>query len=209
MNTSITGAIIAGGRSSRFGNINKARAILDGKTLLEHVYDRLRPQVEQLYINCQSDFTSATQIDSSRIVEDYLPKRKGPLNGVLGCLDKCAEDGYDWLLIAPCDTPFLPIELGSGLLDAAQKSQVELVIPVYKGIPQASLSLWHVSLLEPLKRSVVEQGTEGFRQFYPHTLHELLEWPQAEYDPFININHQGDLTEAADIINTIGNKKQD
>ncbi len=206
---SITGAIIAGGRSSRFGNINKARAVLGGKTLLEHVYDRLTPQVERLYINCQPDFISATPIQSPRIVENYLANKKGPLNGVLGCLEKSVEDGSEWLLIAPCDTPFLPHDLGTKLLDAAQKSQVELAMPVYKGIPQASLSLWHRSLLEPLKRAVTKQGAEGFKQFYPHTLYELVEWPQAEYDPFLNINHQGDLTEAADIMNLIGDRKSD
>jgi molybdopterin-guanine dinucleotide biosynthesis protein A len=206
---SITGAIIAGGRSSRFGNINKARAILGGKPLLEHVYDRLTPQVDHLYINCHKNYFETTRIDSPNIVDDFVPGQKGPLNGVLGCLDACVKDGFEWLLIAPCDTPFLPMDLASRLMDAVIKRQVELVIPVYKGIPQASLSLWHASLLEPLRKSVVEQGSEGFKQFYPHSLHELLEWPQETYDPFININHQGDLTEAADIINQLGIKTPD
>lgn len=209
MNTSITGAIIAGGRSGRFGNINKARAILGGKTLLEHVHDRLQPQVGQLYINCQPDFASTTQIYSPLIVEDYLPNKKGPLNGVLGALSKTVEDGFDWMLIAPCDTPFLPLDLASVLMKIAMERNLELVIPSYKGIPQASLSLWHGNLLEPLRQSVVDQGAEGFKQFYPHTLYELVEWPQVDYDPFININHQEDLSEATEIFNRLQTRGQD
>lgn len=209
MNTSITGAIIAGGRSGRFGNINKARAVLGGKTLLEHVHDRLQPQVNQLYINCPPDFALATEISSPVIVEDYLPNKKGPLNGVLGALSKTVEDGFDWMLIAPCDTPFLPLDLASVLVNIAMDRNLELVIPAYKGIPQASLSLWHSNLLEPLRQSVVDQGAEGFKQFYPHTLYELVEWPQADYDPFLNVNHQVDLSEATEIFNRRQSQRAD
>lgn len=209
MNTSITGAIIAGGRSGRFGNINKARAVLGGKTLLEHVHDRLQPQVSQIYINCPPDFALATEISSPRIVEDYLPNKKGPLNGVLGALNKTVEDGFDWMLIAPCDTPFLPLDLASVLVNIAMERKLELVIPAYKGIPRASLSLWHRNLLEPLRQSVIDQGAEGFKQFYPHTLYELVEWSQTDYDPFLNVNHQDDLSEATEIFNRLQGQRAD
>jgi len=206
MNTKIAGAIIAGGKSGRFGNINKARAMLGGKTLLEHVHDRLQPQVSALYINCQPDFIAASQVNSPLIAEDYLPNKKGPLNGVLGALSKTIENGFEWMLIAPCDTPFLPLNLASVLMNAATERNLELVIPAYKGIPQASLSLWHRNLLEPLRKSVVDHGAEGFKQFYPHTLYELLEWPQADHNPFLNINHQGDLSEATEVFNRLRNQ---
>lgn len=209
MNTTVAGAIIAGGKSSRFGDINKARAQLGGKTLLKHVYERLQPQVSQLYLNCQPDFPATAEIDSPLIVQDYLANQKGPLNGVLGVLDRAVEDGHEWLLITPCDTPFMPANLAIKLLDIARENSLEMVVPSYKGIPQASLSLWHRNLLQPLMRAVLDRGAEGFKQFYPHTLYELVEWPQADYDPFLNVNHQSDLSEAALILNKLNSERPD
>jgi len=152
MNTSIAGAIIAGGKSSRFGDINKARALLGGKTLLKHVHERLRPQVSHLYLNCQPDFPATDEIDSPSIVQDFLANKTGPLNGVLGALDRSVEDGYEWLLIAPCDTPFIPVDLATRLLNNAQ-------------------------------------------------------WPQSDYDPFLNVNHQSDLCEAAHILKNLNSER--
>lgn len=207
MNTSIAGAIIAGGKSSRFGDINKARTLLGGKTLLKHVHERLRPQVSHLYLNCQPDFPATDEIDSPSIVQDFLANKTGPLNGVLGALDRSVEDGYEWLLIAPCDTPFIPVDLATRLLNNAHSQSLELVIPSYEGIPQPSLSLWHRNLLQPLRSAVVDQGSEGFKQFYPHTLYELVEWPQSDYDPFLNVNHQSDLCEAAHILKNLNSER--
>jgi molybdenum cofactor guanylyltransferase len=207
MNTAIAGAIITGGKSSRFGDINKARALLGGKTLLKHVHERLQPQVGLLYLNCQPDFPATDEIDSPLIVQDYVANKKGPLNGVLGVLDKAVEDGHEWLLIAPCDTPFIPGDLATRLMNNAHTKSLELVIPSYKGIPQPSLSLWHRNLLQPLMQAVVDQGAEGFKQFYPHTHYELVEWPQADYDPFLNVNHQSDLSEAELILNKLNSER--
>ncbi len=47
----VDAVILAAGRSSRMGSVNKVQAVLAGKSLLNHVIDRLAPQVDQMVIN--------------------------------------------------------------------------------------------------------------------------------------------------------------
>ncbi|MDX1556713.1 MAG: NTP transferase domain-containing protein, partial [Xanthomonadales bacterium] len=47
------GVILAGGRSRRFGSRPKALAILGGVTLIEHVIERLSPQVSDMALSVE------------------------------------------------------------------------------------------------------------------------------------------------------------
>ena len=47
----ITGLILAGGRGSRMGSIDKGLAPLGNQPMVQHVIDRLKPQVQRLLIN--------------------------------------------------------------------------------------------------------------------------------------------------------------
>lgn len=47
----VTGVILAGGRGRRMGMVDKGLQLLKGKPMVEHVIDRLRPQVSTLMIN--------------------------------------------------------------------------------------------------------------------------------------------------------------
>jgi molybdenum cofactor guanylyltransferase len=95
----LLGAIIAGGQSRRFGS-DKAIAILDGKPLMQHVMDYLRPQVDDL-ISCGHIWPNIAY------VADQPRPGLGPLGGLCAALHYGAENGFDGLLSAPCDV--LPV----------------------------------------------------------------------------------------------------
>ena len=71
--TNIDGVILAAGRSSRMGESNKVQSQLAGRTLLDHVRDRLEPQVDQLIVNGDS------AICGEAAVVDVIDAAKGPL----------------------------------------------------------------------------------------------------------------------------------
>jgi molybdenum cofactor guanylyltransferase len=95
----LLGAIIAGGGSRRFGG-DKAAALLNGRALIDHVADALRPQVDALIV-CGRDLPG---LDS---VADRPTADMGPLGGLCAALHYAAQHKYDAVLTAGCDV--LPV----------------------------------------------------------------------------------------------------
>lgn len=198
----IAGAIIAGGHSRRFGSSEKALAMLAGLPLIEHVYQRLSPQVSTVWLNLANDIQQPKSIRAT-LINDATQKRDGPLAGVLSALRAASDEGFEWLLIAPCDTPFIPMNLGEKLVRKCIESESLLGIARAEGWNHPSLSIWNTGLLGSLEDSVLNHSKAGFKQFYPDTRHCFAEWGIGDYDPFFNINTPQDIEAAADIINRI------
>lgn len=95
------GAIIAGGKSTRFGG-DKGAALLNGKALIDHVADALRPQCDALII-CGREWPG---IESH---EDRPAPDMGPLGGLNAALHVAQQNGYCEVLTAGCDV--LPVPL--------------------------------------------------------------------------------------------------
>ena len=55
MNITVAGILLAGGKSSRMGGGDKCMRLLAGKPILEHIIERVGPQVSQLVINTNGD----------------------------------------------------------------------------------------------------------------------------------------------------------
>lgn len=195
------GVILAGGRSSRFGG-SKALAELGGKPLIGHVIERLRPQVDLVALSVEKaspdlDFLGLEQI------EDLEVGVQGPLPALRAAMRWLAtKQAGEWLLLAPCDTPFIPVDLVQRLLDRALETGSPGCVPRYQGELQPATSLWHVSARPQLRRAVVA-GLRGFRQFLHLHPVAVLDWPaddpaEDEYPgPFFNVNTHDDLQTAA------------
>lgn len=93
------GAIIAGGKSTRFGS-DKGSALLHGKALIDHVADGLRAQVALLVI-AGRDWPTLPRVD------DWPSPDLGPLGGLCGALRFAAANGFDAVISAGCDV--LPV----------------------------------------------------------------------------------------------------
>lgn len=95
----LLGAIIAGGGSRRFGG-DKAAALLNGRALIDHVADALRPQVGALIV-CGRDWPGLNA------VADRPAPDMGPLGGLCAALHYAAQHKFDFVLTAGCDV--LPV----------------------------------------------------------------------------------------------------
>lgn len=107
----IAGVVLAGGRSRRFGR-DKAREPLGGRPLIAWSLDALGSGSSRLAINGPADLAAALGLPSVADVETAQPS---PLAGIAGALAWAASQGCSHCLTAPCDTPFLPTDLGSRL----------------------------------------------------------------------------------------------
>jgi len=133
------GAVLVGGRSRRFGS-DKAAALLDGRSLLEHVTDALAPHVAEVAVIRAAD---------DRPVPDL-----GPLGGLAGALHLAMAGGFDRVLVAPCDTPRLPGPL-LALLAASTAPLFVADLPV--------LGAWPAALGQDLEHHLGEGGDRSVR----------------------------------------------
>ena len=122
----ITGLILAGGRGSRMGNLDKGLQMLDGTPLIEHVIRRLSPQVGQLLINANRHLETYQQFGWP-VVSDELTGYEGPLAGLQAGLHHCTTP---YLVTAPCDGPFLPTDLVAQLAGALERDNADVAVAV-------------------------------------------------------------------------------
>lgn len=120
----IAAVILAGGMGRRMGGADKGLVDYQGRPLIEWTLATLTPQVDQLVISANRNLDTYAAY-GHHVLPDTLPDFPGPLAGVLAALDAVQAD---WLLAVPCDTPHLPADLVSRLLDAAQQEDVPLAV---------------------------------------------------------------------------------
>jgi molybdopterin-guanine dinucleotide biosynthesis protein A len=120
----LAAVVLAGGRGSRMGGVDKGWVAYRGRPLIEWVLDALAPQVGEQLIsaNRSLDRYAAT---GHRVLVDSLPDFPGPLAGVLVAMRAVAAP---WLLVVPCDTPHLPGDLAARLLEGARAAGRPLAV---------------------------------------------------------------------------------
>ncbi|WP_394779288.1 molybdenum cofactor guanylyltransferase MobA [Undibacterium sp.] len=128
----ITGLLLAGGRGSRMGDVDKGLQLFRGEPLAFHAMQGLSPQVGPLLIsaNRNGDSYQAMGMRLARrggttLCADQLAGFAGPLAGLQAGLRQC-NTGY--LLSAPCDSPFLPPDLAQRLVQALLEQQADLAV---------------------------------------------------------------------------------
>ncbi|MDL5361141.1 molybdenum cofactor guanylyltransferase [Halalkalicoccus sp. NIPERK01] len=116
------GVVLAGGRSTRFGDEDKATADLAGTPMIRRVGDRLEGVTDRLVVNCRADQTRAIESafdgypNPVTIAEDPAPD-EGPMAGIMTGLRATASE---YAFVAACDMPFVEPALVSYLLSRAE-----------------------------------------------------------------------------------------
>jgi molybdenum cofactor guanylyltransferase len=103
----ITGLILAGGRGSRMGHVDKGLQPFRGMPMAAHVIARLGPQVGRLAINANQNQDAYAGFGVP-VWADDLAGFEGPLAGLETGLRRCPSA---LMVTAPCDSPFLPHDL--------------------------------------------------------------------------------------------------
>ncbi len=122
----ITGLVLAGGRGSRMGNVDKGLQPFRGSTMAQHVIDRLVPQVGSVMVNANRNLEAWLEL-AAPVWADETPGFAGPLAGLEAGLRHCTTP---WLLAVPCDSPFLPQDLAVRLAAAAEDADADLAFAV-------------------------------------------------------------------------------
>lgn len=191
------GVILAGGQATRMGGGDKGLLRLGGQTLLDHVIERLEPQVAEVALNANGD---PARFSSLRlpVLADSIAGFVGPLAGVLAGLDWAAARGGDAIVTAAADTPFFPCDLVPQLLLRGEGMTHPLVLAATPDVKRGTarhptFGLWPVALRDDLRTAL----NGGLRKVVlwteQHGGREAL-FPQEQ--AFFNVNTPEDLAQA-------------
>ena len=133
-----TGAILAGGHSTRFGDRDKAVAPLGGVPMVRRVADRLAgaddpvppgadraaggdPVVDELVISCRADQRAAIDdaLDGLRLTPRWAIDDEPDLGPVAGIRNACRAAHGEYVAVVACDMPFVDPSLLAALADDA------------------------------------------------------------------------------------------
>jgi molybdenum cofactor guanylyltransferase len=180
----IQGLILAGGRGQRMNGADKGLLTFKDIPLVSHVARRLRPQVADLVIACNRNQHEYEQIvPDATLLNDQRPDFPGPLAGVEAALQ---ASQYDFLLVCPCDSPFLPENLGSTLLSALLASDSDAAV-VHDGKRQQHLFfVLRCSAKEELT-SYLDSGERRVFGFLERIKTETVDF-STQSEAFLNIN---------------------
>lgn len=122
--TDVTCTILAGGRGSRMGGRDKGLVELAGRPMIEHVIERVKPQVGGVVINANR------RLDDYRrygfpLISDVQDGFQGPLAGMAAALRRCDTD---WVMTVPCDSPLLPLDLAERLHRAVETHDADVAV---------------------------------------------------------------------------------
>lgn len=127
----ILGAVLAGGRSTRFGS-DKALAELGGRTLLARA-------IEALEAHCDAVVVVGRESAPAPTLPDWPHPDMGPLGGIAAALHHACDAGYDEVLTCSVDSLGLGDDLLAQLIPAPSYCEDQPVIGLWP--TQASTTL--------------------------------------------------------------------
>ncbi|HEV8677888.1 MAG TPA: molybdenum cofactor guanylyltransferase MobA [Stellaceae bacterium] len=198
---SVAGVLLAGGLSRRMGGGDKTLRLLAGRTLLDHVVDRMRPQVAALVLNANGDPARFARFGLP-VVADSIADFAGPLAGILAGLDWAAANKPDCPLVVSVatDAPFLPRDLVARLVEGMAAADADLACAASCGQPHPVIGLWPVRLREELRHAVAVEGTRKVDVWTARYRLATVDFPADPIDPFFNANRPDDLDRAAALL---------
>ena len=158
----ITGVILAGGRGTRMGGVEKGLLDWQGRPLIAHLLDALAPQVDGLMLNVNRAHERYATFNLPLIGDAPEFAGLGPLAGLHSAL---THSPSELVVCVPCDLPELPPNLVERLLAASlgRGTRPPLAYAASDARAYPTLCLSHVAWHEPLAASLRQGHCAAWR----------------------------------------------
>ena len=198
----ILGIILAGGKSSRFGE-DKSTVKLGNKTLLDHIVNKIENEFNEILVisnNKELNFKNK----KIQVIEDCIKGQLGPLVGILTAMKWVKENkkNYRWVASFPCDTPFFDINLTNKLKLKTNNTSKKLIFLNSEKKRHNIFGAWSIDLIEILENDL----KKNFRKveiWADKIGYESININIEKFDKFLNINTKKDFEKAKKNINKI------
>ena len=198
----ILGIILAGGKSSRFGE-DKSTAKLGNKTLLDHTVNKIENEFNEiLVISNNKDFNFKN--NKIHLVEDCIKGQLGPLVGILTAMKWVTKNkkNYKWIGSFPCDTPFFDIKLISELKIKVKETSKKLIFLNSNKKRHNIFGFWSLDLIEILEKDI-KNSFRKVELWADKVGYENININEEKFDRFLNINTKKDLEKAKENLDKI------
>lgn len=186
----ITGVILAGGQARRMHSEDKGLIQLNNKPMIQHVIDKISPQVNSLLINANRN-----QMEYERfghpVIADELGGFSGPLAGF-----SCALNHIDtpFMITMPCDSPFIPEDLVKRMVISMLDNDSDIAVVETNNRLQPVFCLLKKSLSKSLKE-YLEEGERKIDKWFERHNMSIADFSN-QSEAFDNINTPEDLNKA-------------
>lgn len=186
----ITAIVLAGGRGSRMGGVDKGLQLFNGIPLVIQAKQRLASQVGRVILNANRNLDTYKDLGCD-VYPDNDTEFSGPLSGFTVGLAQCQTP---YLLTVPCDSPRFPNDLASRMTLALQGGDFDIAMAAQGGWAQPVFCLLKQKLLPDLLKCMAS----GQRKIDAWTaLHKtiVVNFNEPHDDPlaFANVNTLEDL----------------
>jgi len=192
----ILGVVLAGGKSTRFGE-DKSKVKLGRKTLLEHTLYKIKSKFNKIII-----VSNNKAVKGYITIKDCLDGQLGPLVGVLSAMKWIKKNNYsqNWIITFPCDTPFFDISIIDNFIEASKLNDSPLYFAKSEEKRHNIFGLWSLKLIEILEKDIIEQKYRKVEKWANKIGVKTINITYENIDPFFNINTKEDLAEAEKIL---------
>jgi len=185
----ITGIVLAGGQGRRMGGVDKGLVAFAGRSLVTHVIERFAPQVGTILINANQNVEQYRAF-GHRVVSDSVGGFAGPLAGLHAGL---IATQTPYAVTAPCDSPFLPLDLVARLGTALVREHAQLAVAKTFAQAHPVFALVDAAVLPHLEQ-FLKQGGRKIDAWYATLAATEVPFDD-EADAFRNINTRAELEE--------------
>jgi len=184
----ISAIILSGGRATRMNGVDKGLMLLQSKPLIQHVINRLTPQVDEILINSNREL-SQYQALGYTVLQDEVEDFLGPLAGFSLGLQHAK---HDYVLTVPCDSPLLPLNLATRLMSALLEHKADIAVASSDDNTHPVFSLCKKSVL-PSLLAYLEQGERRVSAWQKSQKYIEVDFSDCN-EAFTNLNTFEDLT---------------
>jgi molybdopterin-guanine dinucleotide biosynthesis protein A len=186
----ITGLVLAGGRGSRMGGVDKGLQDHRGIPLALHALRRLQPQVGTAMLSANRNLPDYEAMGVP-VWSDSIEGYAGPLAGLLTGLEHVRTD---WLVTVPCDTPDFPPDLVDRLAEAAAGQGAEIAMAATREDGELRAQPVFCLLRASLAPSLLAFLQAGERKFGKWTAqHRMVQVAFDDAAAFFNANTSDEL----------------
>jgi molybdopterin-guanine dinucleotide biosynthesis protein A len=192
----ITGLILAGGRGTRMGGVDKGLQPLAGHSLVWHALQRLRPQVGSVIVNANRHLEEYRQLEVT-VCPDVLADFQGPLAGFLVGLQQARTP---YVLTVPCDSPRFPLDMAARLAQALTTEQADIAMV---SAPEVDSQGAMVLRTQPVFCLMAVQLQASLHEFLASGQRKIDRWTAQHRTVLVPFDHAQDDPMAFANINTL------
>ncbi|MGF1694193.1 molybdenum cofactor guanylyltransferase MobA [Vibrio lamellibrachiae] len=183
----ISWVILAGGQATRMGGQDKGLINLDGKPLIQHVFERLQTQTDTITINANRNLDTYRKI--APVINDQFEGYPGPLGGIHAGL---THSDTDWVGFVPCDSPLINTDLVKRFSQQVT-DDVDILVAHDGEFKQPVFTLFNKRVLHKLN-AFLQRGDRKIILLYNECRTEYVDFSDSP-NCFLNLNTPEELTQ--------------